>query len=59
MTDRRYPTQAEIRRALKAAAETGRPITGYEVTPDGRIMVQVADAAAETPLDTWLREQAP
>jgi hypothetical protein len=49
-----------VRKALKLAAETGKPIAGYELTPEGTIRVMFATAPesdADAALAAWQRRQ--
>jgi len=55
-----FPT-AKVRKALKLAAEIGRPLAGYDVAPDGTIRVHFATAEAsdaDAALAAWMRGQA-
>jgi hypothetical protein len=41
-------TQAQVRRAVKAAASAGLPIKGVKVYPDGSIEVEIGHPAQAT-----------
>lgn len=48
----------QVRKALKLATETGLPLAGYRVAPDGSIEVQFATKAetdADAALARWTR----
>ena len=37
-------TKAQVRRAVEAAASTGRPVRGFRVMPDGTIEVEFGES---------------
>jgi hypothetical protein len=59
MTDRATFSAPAVRKALKLAKETGLPLAGWRVTPDGAIEVQFATKAesdADAALSAWQRK---
>lgn len=59
MTRRATFSAPEVRKALKLAAETGLPLAGYRVAPDGAIEVQFAaksESDADAALSAWQRK---
>jgi len=58
MTRRATFSAPEVRKALKLAAETGRPLASYEVTPEGGIRIIFAtksESDADAALAAWQR----
>jgi hypothetical protein len=51
----RYPSRAQIKRALQGASDTGKEVGGYEVEPDGtiRVLFGRATSAAGSAFDRW------
>jgi hypothetical protein len=50
----RYPTPAEIKRALKASLDLGLPVTGYRVDETGISITSVPPNAAAPPANEWI-----
>jgi hypothetical protein len=53
--------QADVTRALRAADAAGCQVRRVEITPEGRIVVIMAEPSedeAELPLDTWRATRA-
>ena len=54
MTRRATFTEAEIKRAIKAAKGAGMTVTRCEISPDGKIVLSEAPAeSADNPFDAW------
>lgn len=53
---RRYPTQAAIDRAIRAARKAGLKVTGFEITPSGviRILDDQSAASARSEAEEWV-----
>lgn len=53
--------QSDVTRAIRAAQAVGLPVVGFEIAPDGRIVVLTATEghdAADAALDGWQRGRA-
>ena len=48
-SEKRFPTAAEISRAISAAQKLALPVVGYTVHPDGSITVQTAKSSDAPP----------
>lgn len=53
--EKRFPTAAEINRALSAAQKLNLPVAGFTIHPDGRISIQTTTAPepTSTPSTDW------
>jgi hypothetical protein len=52
--------QIDLTRALKAARAAGFDVVGYEINPDGKIIVRTGkpEVQEKTPLDQWITNHA-
>jgi hypothetical protein len=53
--------QADVVRALKAAAAAGLPVAGYKISAQGQIEVVIGKPEAQDsdrPLDSWIAKYA-
>ena len=53
--------QSDVMRAIRAAQAVGLPVVGFEITPEGKIMVHTATEgrdAADAALEGWERGRA-
>lgn len=60
MANRAAPVkQSDLKRAMSAAIGLGLTVTGYEITPDGKIVIYVGQTEndADAALAAWKRGQ--
>lgn len=53
--------QSDVTRAIRAAQQMGLPVSGFEITPEGKIVVHTATEghdAADAALEGWQRGRA-
>jgi hypothetical protein len=55
MTQRSRFTQADVTRAIKGAQSAGLVVQRVEIEPDGKIVVQIGEAAAGSGPNPWDR----
>jgi hypothetical protein len=56
---KRYPTKADIKRALDAARRLNPKINGFEVGPRGVIRVFLEEAKSQSAYDEWIGSRKP
>jgi hypothetical protein len=55
-----WPRQIDVTRALRAARAAGFDVVGYEIDPDGKIIVRTgkSETTEAAPLDKWIANHA-